>query len=244
MTMKTPSRLSAILLARSAPAIITRRGFVLGGAALAAGLAAPPLWAQRNAPAVRSLSGLVRVNGERASNTAPIGAGDTVSTGPDGRISFVVGGDAFFLRENSELKIEASSAGRNIVNSLRMLTGALGSVFAKRRGGQVLLQTPTVTAGIRGTGCYTEVRDEGVYFCTCFGAIELTSAAGGQRELVVASHHDARMVMRDAGSGSSIIPSSVGRHTDVEMDNLEKLVGRRAPWIGTPDENKPYPPGA
>jgi len=241
--MKTPSRIADILIAQRAPVVITRRGFIIGGAALAGGLASPQLWAQRTQPAVRSLRGLVRVNGERATSSAPIGAGDTVSTGPDGHISFVVGGDAFFLRENSELKMEAASAGRELIGALRMVTGALGAVFGKRRSGRVTLATPTVTAGIRGTGCYTEVRDEGVYFCTCFGAIELTSG-NGQQELVVASHHDARMVMRDAGTGSSIIPSSVGRHTDTEMDGLEKLVGRRAPWIGTPDEHKPYPPGA
>ncbi len=186
----------------------------------------------------------MRVNGERATGKVPIRAGDTVATGPDGRVSFVVGGDAFFLRENSELRIEASSLARELVGSLRMITGALGSVFAKRPSGQVVLNTPTVTAGIRGTGCYTEVRDEGVYFCTCFGAIELTSANGGQQELVVASHHDARMVMRDPKDGQTIIPSSVGKHTDQEMDGLEKLVGRRAPWVGTPMENRPYPVAA
>ena len=31
-------------------------------------------------------------------------------------------------------------------------------------------------------------------------------------------------------------------HGEIRI-GLEKLVGRRAPWIGTPDEFKPYPPG-
>jgi len=210
---------------------LTRRGFLRDAAAAFAGLAAPPLWAQNRGASVRSLRGLVRVNGERATASAPIATGDTVITGADGRISFVVGRDAFFLRENSELKIEASTLGRDVVTSLRMLTGALGAVFGKRDGPQVSLRTSTVTAGIRGTGCYAEAREEGVYFCTCFGAIQLTSQNGGQEELVVSSHHAPRLIMRDARDGKTILPSSFGQHTDQEMDALERLVGRRAPWV-------------
>lgn len=208
-----------------------RRNFLLGGVALAAGLAAPVGWAQgKGGPSVRTLRGLVRVNGERATNSVAIKAGDTVATGADGRISFVMGGDAFFLRENSDLKLEPSSTGNGVLTSLRMLTGALGAVFNKRSSGQVSLHTPTVTAGIRGTGCYTEVRDEGVYFCTCFGAIDLSSQNGGQQELVISSHHDARQIMRDPRDGKTIMMSTFGQHTDREMDALERLVGRRAPW--------------
>jgi hypothetical protein len=209
---------------------LTRRGFLAGGAALGAGLALPA-WAQERARSIRSLRGAVRVNGERATASAPVRIGDTIVTGADGRISFVVGSDAFFLRENSELKIEASAAGRGIIDSLRMVTGALGAVFGKRAAGQLALHTPTVTAGIRGTGCYTEVRDEGVYFCTCFGAIQLDSLNGGPQELVVSSHHDPRRIMRDTATNNMMmIPASFGMHTDQEMDALEKLVGRRAPW--------------
>ncbi|MDB5803937.1 MAG: hypothetical protein JWN73_1259 [Betaproteobacteria bacterium] len=211
---------------------LTRRNFLAGGAALAAGLAAPAAWAQERAKSIRSirsLRGLVRVNGERVNGAAPVRVGDSIATGADGRVSFVVGSDAFFLRENSELKIESSGGG--IIDSLRMLTGALGSVFGKRASGQLTLHTPTVTAGIRGTGCYTEVRDAGVYFCTCFGAIQLTSLNGGPEELVVSSHHDPRRIMRDTATNNMMmIPASFGMHTDQEMDALEKLVGRRAPW--------------
>ena len=95
-----------------------------------------------------------------------------------------------------------------------------------RRNAALLLHTPTLTAGIRGTGCYTEVREEGVYFCTCYGAIDLRGAAGAQ-ELVVASRHDARLAPR---SGPGLQPAGMTGHTDQEMDALERLVGRRAPW--------------
>ena len=237
--MKTISRLPAVLSTRQAPAVLTRRGFMLGSAVAAASLVGGPVWAQSRTQGIRNLKGLVRVNGESVGNRATINAGDTVSTGADGRVSFVVGGDAFFLRENSELKIEPSTIGSGVITSLRMITGALGAVFARRQGLGVSIHTPTVTAGIRGTGCYTEARDEGVYFCTCFGAIELTSEMGGQKELIVASHHDARMIMREPKDGQTIAMSSFGKHTDQEMDGLERLVGRRAPWVGS---GVAYPP--
>lgn len=212
---------------------LPRRRFLAAAAGLTAGLGMPMAQAQeppRSAGrSIRSLRGLVRVNGERVSASAPIRAGDTVITGADGRVSFVIGSDAFFLRENSELHLESATAG--LLTSLRMITGALGSVFGKRASGIVTLSTPTATAGIRGTGCYTEARDEGVYFCTCFGAIQLDSLAGGPRELVVSSHHDPRRIMRDTASNNMMmIPASFGMHTDAEMDALERLVGRRAPW--------------
>lgn len=230
MTIATRSPASTLCTCGAAhPA---RRNFLRGGAALAASLAVPAGWAQgRNTANVRALRGVVRVNGERATSSIPIRAGDTVTTGADGRVSFVLGGDAFFLRENAELKLEPSSMRDGVLTSLRMITGALGAVFSKRNAGQVSLHTPTVTAGIRGTGCYTEVRDEGVYFCTCFGAIDLGSQNGGQQELVISSHHDARQIMRDPRDGKTIMMSSFGAHTDREMDALERLVGRRAPWV-------------
>lgn len=208
-----------------------RRAFLRASAGVAAASLLAPAWAQGRGNAIRSLRGLVRVNGERVGTTAPIRSGDTISTGADGRISFVVGGDAFFLRENSELKIE-SGGGSTVLDGLRMVTGALGAVFGVRGSGQVRIYTPTVTAGIRGTGCYTEVRDEAVYFCTCFGAIQLDSASGGPSELVVSSHHAPRRIMRDTASNSMMmVPASLGMHTDQEMDALERLVGRRAPWV-------------
>lgn len=223
----TVSRPKQVICACRAPSL-PRRGFLLGAAA---GLAAPGVWAQGRESEVRSLNGSVRINGERASVRTPVRPGDTVATGADGRVSFVVGGDAFFLRENSELRLEASTATAGIIQSLRMVTGALGAVFGKRVGSFVSLRTPSVTAGIRGTGCYTEVRDEGSYFCTCFGAIQLDSAGGGPSELVVSSHHAPRRIMRDAATNNMMmVPVGFGMHTDQEMDALERLVGRRAPW--------------
>lgn len=235
------NRLESILTARVAPASVSRRRFLQGATGLAAGGAAPALWAQRQPDTVHEIKGVVRVNGERINDKAVIKAGDTVMTGSDGKVVFVVGGDAFFLRERSELRIDKSPMGDYVVSGLRMLTGAVGAVFGKRTGTQVTIATPTVTAGIRGTGCYMESRGEGTYFCTCYGAIELTGMKDtSQKELIAASHHRPKFVLNEPRDGRWIVDAKVDNsHEDWEMDMLEKCVGRRAPWFtGLPNPYK------
>jgi hypothetical protein len=227
------NRLESILITRQAPAIITRRGFLQGAAGVAAGASAPALWAQAQPRSIRQISGTVRVNGERVNDRAVIRTGDVVTTGTDGKVMFVVGNDAFFLRERSELQIEKSPMGVFTVSALRMLTGAIGAVFGKRSGTQVTIATPTVTAGIRGTGCYMQAQGDGTYFCTCYGAIELTGMKDPtQIELIAASHHKPKLVLNEPRDGRLIVDAGVGTtHTDAEMDMLERAVGRRAPWF-------------
>ena len=231
------NHLPRILAAQQAPAIFTRRGFLAGTAGLAGAAAwqggIAPAWAQRQPDSIHDISGTVRVNGERINSRAVIKAGDLVTTGPDGKLVFVIGADAFFLRERSELRIEKSPMGDFTVSALRMLTGAVGAVFGRRQGAQVAIHTPTVTAGIRGTGCYMESRGEGTYFCTCYGAIELTGIRDQtQKELIAASHHKPKFVLNEPRDGQWIVDAKVDNtHTDAEMDMLEKCVGRRAPWF-------------
>lgn len=230
------NRLESILNARIAPAIltrVTRRDFLQGGAGLTAATMAPSLWAQRPVESIHDLKGAVRVNGELINDKAVIKTGDVITTGSDGKVVFAVGGDAFFMRERSELHIEKSMSGIFAISALRMLTGAVGMVFGKRSGSQVTVSTPTVTAGIRGTGCYMETRGEATYFCTCYGAIELTGMKDAtQTELIDASHHRPKLVYSEPRDGQWIVDAKVDNtHTDGEMDMLEKCVGRRAPWF-------------
>ncbi len=126
-------------------------------AMLAAGLGVPALLqeasAQQLIPAaqgVRRMDGEVRVNGRPAGVGAAVRPGDTVTTGRDAYAMFVVGRDAYLLRENGRAEI----AGKELfVDSLRLVTGKLLSVFgrsAQRRE----LASGAATIGIRGTGCY------------------------------------------------------------------------------------------
>jgi len=212
-------------------AVLGRRGFLSGSAALAAGTLLPlPAFAQAGAR-IDTLRGEVRVNGKRIGADGAIRPGDHVATLADGYVVFAIGADAFMLRERSELRLDPSPE-TLLVTGLRILTGALGAVFGKRRSGDVRIVAPTVTAGIRGTGCYVEARGDGTYFCTCYGTIAMASSVN-PRERVTATtrHHDSpQLFLHQPRDGSLIAPAGMQTHTDAELEMLEKCVGRRAPW--------------
>lgn len=210
---------------------LRRRTFLSGSAALAAGALLPlPAWAQTSAR-IDTLRGDVRVNGKRLTADGAIRPGDHVATLADGYVVFAIGGDAFMLRERSEMRLDPSPEPL-LVTGLRILTGAFAAVFGRRRDSEVRIVAPTVTAGIRGTGCYCEARGDGTYFCTCYGTISMTANAN-PRERVIATtrHHDSpQLFLHRPREGSLIAPAGMETHTDAELDMLEKCVGRRAPW--------------
>ncbi len=173
------------------------------------------------------LRGSVQVNGQPATLATVVGANDTITTGADGHAIFVVGKDAFHLRNNSKLTL----AGKDLlVGSLRLLTGALLSVFGRSSH---TLSTPTSTIGIRGTGVYTAVDEEKTYFCTCYGVTEVSTAdapaGAAPGEVISARHHDApRYILRDGSQ--RIRPAPFINHTDEELMLIEALVGRKTPF--------------
>jgi hypothetical protein len=176
-----------------------------------------------------TLDGDVRVNGKRADEDSRIRAGDVVSTGAASEVVFAVGGDAFILRADSELEIGGSGF---LIDSLRMLTGRLLSVFAKRESGQRLSMTAsTATIGIRGTAAYLESEPDLTYLCTCYGQVEVSASEDPEdRQLITTTNHDApRYISRLPNRGSRIRRAPVLRHTNTELRLLENLVGRDVP---------------
>ncbi len=213
------------------PYLFNRRNFLLGTAGLFLAL---PARAQR-VDSIHDLRGDVRVNGRRIDRDAVIRPGDEIVTTANGYVVFVVGQDAFMLRERSELRLEASPGQPLLVQGLRLVTGALGAVFGRRPGAGARIHAPTVTAGIRGTGCYLETRGEGTYFCTCYGTIELAATANERdRETATTTrHNNPRLVLSQPRDGQLFAPAPFETHTDAEMNMLEKCVNRRAPWVQT-----------
>ncbi len=211
---------------------LNRRSFLTGSAATLAGLWLP-LSGEAQESSIHDLRGDVLVNGRRIDKAAVIRAGDTVATTSNGYVVFVVGADAFMLRERSELRLESNPLSGALISGLRLLTGALGAVFGKRKAGKVNIVAATVTAGIRGTGVYMETRGEGTYFCSCYGTVDLqANANANDRETIEATrHNNPRLVLAQPKDGQLFLPAAFQTHTDAEMDMLEKCVGRRAPWL-------------
>ena len=177
----------------------------------------------RAGESIYDLYGEVRLNGQTTGSETIISSNDTISTGQNSQAIFVVGRDAFLLRENSILTL----AGNNmLVQTLRLATGALLSVFGKSAHDLVL---PTATIGIRGTGVYAEAQPEQSYVCTCYGITEIKAGGTSQIERIESKHHDAPRYILGKGS-DRIRPAPVINHTDEELMLIEALVGRVPPF--------------
>jgi hypothetical protein len=197
--------------------------------AILAGILAAQLLLLRKALALGSVEkgvyrirGDVRVNGEPAKQGQEIRAGDAVTTGPGAELVFVIGRDAYMVRERSSL-----SFGTDV---LRVVTGAVLSVFGT--GAARRIETPTATIGIRGTGVYVEAEASRTYVCTCYGEADLVSRADpSARETVRTRHHEAPRYILGSGAPQMLMQAPVLNHTDAELILLEGLVGRRPPFM-------------
>jgi hypothetical protein len=178
---------------------------------------------------IHSLKGVALVNGQPADLETRIHAGDRVETRAGSEIVFAVGADSFLLRDNSAMQIDG---GKFLVRGLRLLSGALLSVFAPRKPEDGLsLKASTATIGIRGTGVYLETQPDLTYVCTCYGRIALAASADpGDAEIITTSNHDQpRYIASKAVKGTRIRPAPVINHRNAELRLLEAIVGRKPP---------------
>lgn len=202
-----------------------RRSFLQGAAAFTALGGWGSAWAQSRSNIVE-LRGDALINGQRLLPQQTIQTGDTLQTGPRSTLTFVLGNAAFHVRQNSSLTLERGAT-LNAVSLLRLISGAVGSVWGK--GGLRQIVTPTLTAGIRGTGVYTEVfPDQRSYFCNCYGVVEM--AAGADQALSESSYHQSFWGEVSPKDGRMLTPAKAINHTDEEVEYLAKLVNQRTAW--------------
>jgi hypothetical protein len=173
---------------------------------------------------VRSAKGELLINGQPAEPETPVRPGDLVATGEGALASFVVGQDAFLMRQNSRAELIGSGV---LVSALQLVTGKLLAVFGS--GGERRLVTATATIGIRGTGAYIEAEPTRTYFCLCYGTAEVSATLGGASESYSTRHHESPRYIYGDGRKRSIVPASVANHSDSELILLESLVGRSPP---------------
>ncbi|MEQ1630280.1 MAG: hypothetical protein ABL873_07200 [Gallionella sp.] len=185
---------------------------------------------------IYSLKGKVLVNGQEANMATIIHPNDTVETGPQSELIFVVGGHSMIMRENTVLKLAGKEEEDSfLIQGLRMLTGKLLTV-SRSQGTQI--RTATATIGIRGTGYYIESDPEKTYFCTCYGLTEVESKEDpASRDTVASKHHDKPLyILNGEPEGKNIRPAPFINHTDHELMLIEALVGRTPPFVFAGDE--------
>jgi len=205
------------------------------------------------------IEGKVLVNGKPANMNTVVTANDKLETAKGSNAIFVVGKDAFLLKEKSQLKLSGkakfkkrlAAKGKNtkdksesnigeqlqdsaLVNSMRLVKGGVLTVFGKS---EHEVSTPTASIGIRGTGVYFESEPERSYVCTCYGVTELSANNDADStETIQSKHHDApRYILKEGQPGQRIIPAPFKNHSDLELMLLEELVGRTPPFAVSGD---------
>jgi hypothetical protein len=172
--------------------------------------------------------GDVMLNGQRMVPQQIVQTGDDILTGPASRLVFLIGNAAFHVRQNSRLRVERGST-LNTASLLRLLSGAVVSAFGP--GSNRSIVTPTLTAGIRGTGVYTEIMaDQGgrTYFCNCYGTVDMES--NGNKAVSVSSYHQSFWGEVQPRGGRFLTPAPALNHTDEELEFLARLIGQRTAW--------------
>ncbi len=204
-----------------------RRSF-LGAAATWAALGGFGSAQAQSRSNIVELTGDARINGERLRPEHTIQTGDDIATGPGSSLVFVVGNSAFRVRQNSRMAVERGPS-LFTVSVLRLLSGGVVSVWGQGTRRQIV--TPTLTAGIRGTGVYTEIMaSQGgrSYFCNCYGTVDMESS--NERTLSQASYHQAFWGEVQPVNGQSLRPAPAINHSDEELETLARLVGQRTAW--------------
>lgn len=213
---------------------ISRRAWLAraaGGAALALEMARlrAALAAETVAKGVARVRGEARIGDRPARRGMMVGPGDVVTVGRDAELVFVVGRDAFLARAGSRIELSGDAA-RAVVSGLRLVTGALLSVF-EPGGGEKRIRTATAAIGIRGTGIYVEIEAVRTYVCTCYGEAELVPVdEPKEAETVRTTHHDQPRYIYPKSMPRMIEKAPVINHTDAELILLESLVGRKVPF--------------
>ena len=111
----------------------------------------------------------------------------------------------------------------------QLLTGAVVSVWGKGTRRQIV--TPTMTAGIRGTGVYTEVfasQNNRSYFCNCYGTVDI--ASGPDAITSQTDYHQSFWGEVQPKEGRFLTAAPAINHGDEEVENLARLVSQRTAW--------------
>jgi hypothetical protein len=186
---------------------------------------------------VRRVQGTVLINGAPAQVNAMVFPGDTITTGSASHAVFVVGKDAFLIRENARIEILGDERGAGqqqgtskLIRTVKVAAGRVLSVFGK---GEKRIETVTAVAGVRGSAVYVESEPDLTYLCLCYGEADLSAPQHpSAREIVITRHHDQPRYILAKNAGRPFLRAPVINHTDEELVMLEGLVGRKPPFVG------------
>ena len=145
----------------------------------------------------RQIEGKVLLNGRsvsseqmKGSEGVSVPSDASISTGAQASAVFVIGRDAFLMRENSRVELNPNLLDRkkNEISGFNLRSGAILSVFARKKR---TIRTLSALIGIRGTGVYIETDSNKTYVCTCYGTSYMQVIDSPEiNETVTTLYHD------------------------------------------------------
>ena len=207
----------------------TRRRFLSQTAGLSSVAALTDALAMGQQPllnGIRRVKGDVRLNGAPARVDQAVLQGDTMATGAGSEVIYVMGTNAYLMRDNSTVQFMQDGA----VGVLRLITGKVLAVFGP---GAKRIETPAATIGIRGTACYMEALEaQPLYFCLCYGTADIQPLAdAAQARTLTTMYHDAPLYIGNDTGKPLLEKAPVKNHRDLELILLEEAVGRQPPFM-------------
>ena len=176
---------------------------------------------------VVELTGEVWLNGNRLRPNQSVQTGDTVETGPQGHLIFVIGRTAFQVRASTVLSVMRGATFLT-VSELQIKQGGVVSVWAQSTPSRIV--TPQVTVNVKLAGVYTEVSasHRRTYCCNCFGPVQLNTE--GEVKASHAEHHQSFWVDAPQGGFDRLEAAPTVKHTDHEVAFLNQLLHQPPPW--------------
>ena len=184
----------------------------------------------------RQIEGEVLLNGRRVRSEqmegpdgVPVPSDASITTGAQSSVVFVLGRDAFLMRENSRVELTPNllDSTKNEISGFNLRSGAILSVFARNKR---TLRTLSALIGIRGTGVYIETDSDKTYVCTCYGTSYMQVIDSPEiNETVTTLYHDQPRFIYSREKRIDHAP--VINHSDQELILLERLVGRVPPFV-------------
>jgi hypothetical protein len=190
--------------------------------------------AGQNGPRVPTLTymeGTVTIDGRSAAigDSVPLGSVLTTSEQSVADIEFNAR-NVMRLSENTTLVFNP----RNLQSGSELRLGALTLVLKNLPSGAVgeslLVRTPTVVAGVRGTSFFIKVENpSSTYVCACNGVVQVLGADGRPLKELIASHHKA---VRVAGSADQpqVTDAPMLYHTDQDVEKVAAAIGYKIDW--------------
>ena len=208
--------------------IISLSGLFLAMAAICFAQAGQP---GPRVPTLTYMEGTVTIDSRSAAigDTVPLGSVVRTSEQSLADIEFSAR-NVMRLSENTTLVFNP----RNLQTGSELRLGALTLVLKNLPSGAVgenlLVRTPTVVAGVRGTSFFVKVESpSSTYVCACNGVVQVLGADGSLLSELVASHHKA---VRVAGSTDQpqVTDAPLLYHTDEDVEKVAAAIGYKIDW--------------